>query len=47
MVKNILSNLSRGIFYTIGKVIAWLLIGLGIVLLAHYLKVGPLLGVIL
>lgn len=27
MVKNILNNLSRGIFYTLGRIIAYFLIG--------------------
>lgn len=27
MVKNIFSNLSRGVFYTIGKIIAYIIIG--------------------
>lgn len=46
MVKNIFSNLSRGIFYTLGKIIAWFLIGIGIVFLSHYLGIEHILEVL-
>ena len=39
MMKSVFNNLSRGIFYTIGKVIAFVLIGIAIYFIVQYFNV--------